>query len=289
VTNPRELSQVGPNLIENPSFEDPPLAGGLPAGHYQCGYPEPGAESSGALQVTDEVAHSGRCALKWDLSKVAEPVAAHGAPRWLVVNVGVAGDIVKTLRGKRFKVGYWVRPGGGTTVPGMGLRQQDKERPGEAFYYRGGINDPAVWNHFETEGRFSPDLESMDIHTWCTVPEAELAKQCYFYIDDVSLQVIEEPPLSISTPLDEYYSGESIPWKVNSMSPSGEIKIVLLAGDRVVAQQSAQGGSGPLSGEFAGHRPDPGIYTLQATVMAPQQAPVTVQRQVIVAPDPFKW
>ncbi len=45
----------------------------------------------------------------------------------------------------------------------------------------------------------------MDIHTWCTIPEAELAKKCFFYMDDVSLEVIEEPPLAISTPLDEYY------------------------------------------------------------------------------------
>lgn len=57
----------------------------------------------------------------------------------------------------------------------------------------------------------------------------------------------------------------------------------------LVQEHSAQGGSGPLSGVFAGHWPDPGIYTLPATAMAPQQAPLTAQRQVIVAPEPFGW
>ena len=223
--------------------------------------------------MTDEAAHSGRFSLKWDLSKVADAESVRTEPRWLTVNVGFPSDTVKSLRGKRVKVGYWLRLGGGTTVPGLDLRQNRKEGPGEAFYYRGGVEDPAVWNHFETEGRLSNDLESMDIHTWCTIPEAELAKKCFFYMDDVSLQVIEEPPLVISTPLDEYYVGESIPWTVNSTSSSGQIKIALLAGERVVAEQTAQGGSGPLSGVFAGHGPDPGIYTLQATATAPQQAP----------------
>lgn len=136
------------------------------------------------------------------------------------------------------------RDGSVSTVPGMGLRQNLKQGPGEAFYYRGGVQDPAVWNHFETEGRLSNDLQSMDIHTWCTIPEAELAKKCFFYIDDVSLEVIEEPPLAISTPLDEYYSGETIPWAVNSTSSSGQIRIALLAGERLVAEQTRPAGSG---------------------------------------------
>ena len=289
VHNPEGLEKPGPNLVDNSSFEGPPEADGLPGGRYYIGYPQATEKPVGALSVTDEVAHSGRFSLKWDLSKVADAESVRTEPRWLTANVGFSSDTVKSLRGKRVKVGYWFRLGDGATVPGLGLRQNCKEGPGEAFYYRGGVDDPAVWNHFQTEGRLSNDLESMDIHTWCTIPEAELAKKCFFYIDDVSLEVIEEPPLVISTPLDEYYSGESIPWTVNSTSPSGEIKITLLAGERVVAQQSAQGGSGALSGIFAGHWPDPGIYTLQATATAPQQAPVTAQRQVIVAPDPFGW
>ena len=287
--NPPRPDKIGPNLVENPSFEDPPQADGTPRGQYYLGYPKTKEKPVGALSVTDEAAHSGRYSLKWDLSQVADAESVSRQPRWLTVNVGFSSDTVKSLRGKRVKVGYWVRLGGGATVPGMGLRQNLKQGPGEGFYYRGGVEDPAVWNHFETEGRLSSDLESMDIHTWCTVPEAELAKKCFFYIDDVSLEVIEEPPLAISTPLDEYYVGEPIPWTASTTSASGPIKIALLAGERIVAEQTGQAGSGPMCGEFVGHGLQPGVYTLQATSSAPQQASQTARRQVIVAPDPFAW
>jgi hypothetical protein len=287
--NPPRPDKIGPNLVENPSFEAPPQADGLPSGRYHIGYPTAKEKSVGALRVTDEAAHSGRSSLKWDLGKVADAESVRRGPRWLTVNVGLSSDTVKSLRGKRVKVGYWLRLGGGATVPGLGLRQNLKEGPGEGFYYRGGVQDPAVWNHFETEGRLSNDLESMDIHTWCTIPESELAKKCFFYIDDVSLEVIEEPALAISTPLDEYCCGESIPWTVNSTSSSGQIKVALLAGERLVAEQTKQAGSGPLRGSFAGRGLQPGIYTLQATLSAPQQAAQTARRQVIVAPDPFDW
>jgi len=287
--NPPTPDKIGPNLVENPSFEAPPQADGLPSGRYHIGYPTANEKPVGALRVTDEAAHSGRCSLKWDLGKVADAKAAGRDPRWLTVNVSLSSDTVKSLRGKRVKVGYWMRVGGGTAVPGMGLRQNLKTGPGEGFFYRGGVQDPAVWNHFETEGRLSNDLQSMDIHTWVTIPEAELAKKCFFYIDDVSLEVIEGPPLSISTPLDEYYVGESIAWTVNSISSNGRLKIALLAGERLVAEQTHQAAPGPLRGTFPAGNLQPGIYTLQATLIAPQQAPQTARRQVIVALDPFRW
>jgi hypothetical protein len=62
--------------------------------------------------VTDEAAHSGRFSLKWDLSKVADPKSTGRDPRWLVVNVRFDPETVKSLRGKRVKVGYWMRLGG---------------------------------------------------------------------------------------------------------------------------------------------------------------------------------
>jgi hypothetical protein len=287
--NPPRPDKIGPNCVENPSFEDPPQADGLPGGRYHVGYPKAKENPVGALRVTDEAAHSGRFSLKWDLSKVADAGSVRAEPRWLCVNVGFSGDTVKRLRGKRVKVGYWLRLGGGTTVPGLGLRQNVKEGQGEGFYSRGGVEDPAVWNHFETEGRLSGDLESMDIHTWCAIPEAELAKKCFFYVDDVSLEVIEEPAVTISTPLDEYYVGETIPWSVRANSSSGQIKIALLAGERSVKERTGQAGSGPLCGTFPGCQFKPGIYTLQATISALQQAPQTARRQVIVSPDPFGW
>lgn len=129
----------------------------------------------------------------------------------------------------------------------------------------------------------------MDIHTWVTIPGRELAKKCFFYMDDASLQVIEEPPLVISTSLDEYYCGQPIPWTVNSTASNGQIAIALLAGKQLVAHETRQVRSGPLRGSFARGELAPGVYTLQATLSAPQQAPRTARRQVIVAPDPFGW
>lgn len=156
--NPRRPDEVGPNLVENPSFEEPAQADGLPSGRYHIGYPKAKKRPVGALSVTDEATHTGRFSLKWDLSKVADPESAGRQPRWLTVNVSLSSNTVKSLRCKRVRVGYWLRLGGGTTVPGLGLRQNLKEGPGEGFYYRDGVQDPTVWNHFETEGRLRSDL-----------------------------------------------------------------------------------------------------------------------------------
>ena len=287
--NPSQPDKVGPNLVENPSFEAPPQADGLPSGRYHIGYPVAKEQPVGALRVTDEAAHSGRYSLKWDLSQVADARASGRDPRWLTVNVSLPTETVKSLRGKRVKVGYWMRVGGGTTVPGLGLRQNLKAGPGEGLYYRGGVDDPSVWNHFETEGRLSQDLESRDIHTWCAIPDAELAKQSFFYMDDVSLEVIEEPPLAISTPLEEYYVGEPIPWTAHSTSAGGSIKILLLAGERPVAEETRPAGSEPLCGTFADRGFPPGVYTLQVTSSAPQESPQTARRQILLTPDPFAW
>ena len=283
--NPSSLIKLGPNLVDNPSFEDPAKDDGSPPGSYYLGYPTAKEKPVGALTVTDEAAHSGRFSLKWDLSKVADPEYKGRAPRWLTVNVEFSSDMVKNLRGKRVKVGYWMRLGAGTTVPGLGLRQNLKAGPGGGFYYRGGVEDPAVWNHFETEGRLSNDLESMDIHTWCAIPEAELAKGCFFYMDDFSLEVIEEPLLSVTTPLDEYYVGETIPWTVSAASASGDIKIAMVIGDRLVAEQTHKAAAGSLRGEFRSHGLKPGIYTLQARIGAALQKSQAAKRQIILAPS----
>jgi hypothetical protein len=207
----------------------------------------------------------------------------------MVVNVGFDPETVKSLRGKRIKVGYWMKLGGGQTVPGLGLRQTLKAGPGDGFYYRGGVTDPAAWNHFETEGRLSPELQSMDIHTWCSVPEAELARISFYFIDDISLQVIEEPPLSISTSLDEYYIGEKIPWKLSAAPGSSPIKIQFLMGNRVISEKVANPAAGQLEGEFETGHLKPGLCTLRATNQTGVQAPVVAQQQLILAPNPFEW
>jgi len=188
------------------------------------------------------------------------------------------------------RFGYWTRLGAGTTVPGLQLRQNLKDKPGEGFYYSGGVGDPSVWNHFETEGRLSPELESMDMHTWCAIPEAELAQKSFFYMDDVSLQTIEEPPLKISTPLDEYYVGETIPWTANATVANGPLAIALLRGERRVAERTLPAATGTLRGTFETGGLKPGIYTLEAkTGGAAGLPPQSAQRRVVVAPDPFGW
>ena len=285
--NPPPPIKLGPNLVPNPSFEEPPQAAGAPPGFYSLGFPQMEDKPAAALTVTDEAAHSGRFSLKWDLSKVAEAESksATHEPRWLTVNVPFPSELIKSLCGKCVKVGYWMRLGGGTTVPGLGVRQTLKAGPGPGFYYSGGMGDPSVWNHFETEGRLSPDLQSMDIHTWCAIPEPELARKSFYYMDDFSLQVVEEPPLTIATPLDEYYVGEAIPWTASATSTNNPLKVVLVANDRILAEQ--EGKPGQLRGQFETAKLKPGIYALRATSVSPQ--PTTAERQVILAADPFAW
>ena len=181
-----------------------------------------------------------------------------------------------------------MRLGAGTTTPGLQLRQNVKDGPGDRFSYSGGIADPSVWNHFETEGRLSTDLESMDIHTWCSIPEAELARKSYFYMDDVSLEAIQEPPLVISTQLDEYYVGENIPWSVNAAATNGTLAVTLLSGERLIAEQTLPVTTDHLRGTFETRGLKPGICTLQAKISGPApQTSQSARRQVIVAPDPW--
>lgn len=287
--NPAPPLRTGPNLVQNPSFEEPAQPDGSPSGPYHLGYPESKERQAGALRVSDEAAHTGRYSLKWDLGKVAEAGPVRRDPRWLVVNVEFPKDTVKTLRGKRVKVGYWVRLGSGTTVPGLGLRQNLTAGPGEGFYYRGGIEDPAVWNHFETEGRLSESLESLDIHTWIAVPEAELARTSCFYMDDISLQAIEEPPLSLSTPLDEYYVGERIPWSVQAGLAGGQVRIELRKDGLGIMQFTCGIQAGRCNGVFESRALQPAIYRLTASLVGSSLPSASAERQIILAPDPFDW
>lgn len=130
----------------------------------------------------------------------------------------------------------------------------------------------------------------MDIHTWCAIPEPELARQSFFYMDDVSLQVIEEPPLAIATPLDEYFVGELVPWTVQASATNGILTVTLWCAGRQVAEQTMPAGSASLQGRFETVALPPGLYTLRARMAAAgPQAEVVAERQVILAPDPFAW
>jgi len=46
-------------------------------------------------------------------------------------------------------------------------------------------------------------------------------------MDDISLQAIEEPPLSLNTPLDEYYVEEPIPWSIQAGTAGGQVQVEL--------------------------------------------------------------
>ena len=70
---------------------------------------------------------------------------------------------------------------------------------------------------------------------------------------------------------------------------SGQVNVSLLSGERLVAEQTGQGGSGQLRGTFVDQGLAPGVYTLQAGLSGSRQAPPSARRQVIVSPDPFDW
>jgi len=117
--------------------------------------------------------------------------------------------------------------------------------------------------------------------------DASVAAKSVFCIDDVSLQAIEEPPLAVFTPLDEYYVGETISWSVATTSSGGPVKVQLWLRDRLIAEQTNQVDTGRLRGACDTAKLTPGIYTLQASVSSPQRTVQTAQRQILLAPDIF--
>jgi hypothetical protein len=284
--------QIGPNIIDDPSFETGPQADGFPGPGYGIAdrYSKPEDKPVGALRVSDEAAHTGRFSLKWDFNKAAGKGFLYDRNRYLIVNVQVPQEAAKKLRGQRVKVGFWFRLGGGSLVPGMNLRQSGKGEHLGGIEYTGGVADPAVWNLFQAEGRLRTDFESLDIHITCRIPQddARLLLESFFYIDDVFLQAIEEPPLSMATSLDEYYVGESIPWSVSTTKSSVRIKIGLLAGDRSISERNSQA-EPVLHGEFESSGLGAGVYSLQATASEPAQASQAVRRQILLTPNPFDW
>jgi len=194
------------------------------------------------------------------------------------------------LRGKRVTVGYWFRLGGGAALPGMTLRQSGKQGFLDGISYRGGVDDPGVWNHFVAEGRLRDDFENLDIHISCPIPDdPAVAAECVFYLDDVSLQAIEELPLVISTPLDEYYLGEAVPWTIRTTAAAVRVRIALLAGGQAVRQQEGRTEGGVLSGTFGSQGLKAGVYLLRASLEAPPAERQAAQRELLLTPDPFDW
>jgi hypothetical protein len=101
--------------------------------------------------------------------------------------------------------------------------------------------------------------------------------------------VIQESPLSISTPLDEYYIGEKVHWKLSATPGNSPVKVQLMMGNRVISEQSAQPGAGLIEGVFETARLKPGICILRATGEFGAEAQPMAQQQIILATDPFEW
>jgi hypothetical protein len=292
VTNTAASEQRSANFISDSSFEAGPQADGFPVPSYYIAdaYSKPEQKPVGALSVTDQVAHSGRYSLKWDFSKAAGKGSVYDGRRYLIVNVQVPQDAARQLRGKRVKVGYWLRLEGGGAVPGMTLREFGKNDYLEGISYTGGVEDPAVWNHFEAEGRLRSDFENLDIHISCPVPDdPEVAGKSIFYIDDVALQALEEPPLAVSSPLDEYYVGERIPWTMTTTAVKGQMKVALWAERQLIAEQTGITEAGQSHGTFETTKLSPGVYRLRATESSPEQIAQSAQWQIIIAPAPFAF
>ncbi len=289
VKNSAAPEKTGPNLIEDPSFEKGPQDDRFPSPNYQIAdrYSKLESKPVDALSVTDESAHTGRYSLKWDFSKAAGKGSLYDRNRYLIVNVQVPAEAAIKLRGKRVKVGCWFRIGSGSLVPGMNLRQSGKGAYLAGIEYRGGVADPAVWNLFLSEGRLRTDFENLDIHISCRIPEddVELAQKSHFYIDDVFLQAIEEPVLAVATPLDEYYSGETVPWNVKAAS-AAPVKVQLVSPERIAAEWTGEIANGSLNGSFETRKIKAGIYTLRGVIDSPQGSQ-TAEQQIILSPDPF--
>jgi hypothetical protein len=98
-----------------------------------------------------------------------------------------------------------------------------------------------------------------------------VAARSVFYIDDVSLQAIEEPALVVSTPLDEYYLGEPAPWTIHTTAAAVPVRIAFLAGGQVVLQQEGRTEGGVLSGTFGSQGLKAGVYC-ESKPEAPQSA-----------------
>ncbi len=285
------------NIIENPSFEDGPQEDGLPGWPYPFTDPftEDGKKPAGAISVSEEMPHHGRYSLKWDLSKSEGLGSIYGRSRWLIINVQVAQELVPELRGRRVRIGMWLRTNGGTIIPGFQLRMSGT-RDGEFTFlegipYRGGLQDPVMWNRFEAEGVIIPETEKIDIHIPCKIPDdPEIRDQGLFYIDEVSIRPIKPIPVMIDTPLEELYVGEPLRWSAATPTESERLTVALMRGDEPVEETVMDKPELETEGAFSTDDLAPGIYRLQAVARPVDDAETKAAwRDVIVAPDPFAW
>ena len=285
------------NVIENPSFEKEPQADGLPGWPYpfEDAYSKTTGKPVGAISVTDEIAHDGRQSLKWDFARSEGKGSKYGSRRYLIINVQVAEGLVPRLRGRRVRTGMWVRIGGGTLAPGFSLRMFGTRDGKSGFLdniaYKGGIEDMAVWNRYETEGVILPETEKIDIHLYAVIPEdPQVRNESAFYIDEVSLRPLTPVPVKIESPLNEVYVGEPIQWQVSTFEPAQRVTVSLSRKSDVLRQWEREHVDRQCEGAFPTDSLTPGVYRLHASAETKEGAkPQVAWRDVVVAPDPFTW
>jgi hypothetical protein len=284
-------AKIQANVIENPSFENEPQPDGLPGWPYPHDdpYTKLTGKPTGAISVSDELAHDGNRSLKWDFRKSAGKGSKYGNSSYLIINVQVAKEVTQSLRGKRVQIGMWVRLGGGNKrAPGMKLRMFGT-RDGKYGYLsgvecRGGIEDAAVWNRYEAEGFILPGTEKLDIHIFSRIPkDPKIRDETVFYLDEISLRPFTPVPVTLTSPLDEVYTGEPLTWHV-SVAEQQPVTVALLRGAKVLQQDAVAGAPEPQDGHFPTEKLAPGVYRLRATAQGK-----TAWRDVIVATDPFAW
>ena len=220
--------------------------------------------------------------------------AKYGGSDYLIINVQVAEGLAPRLRGRRVRVGMWLRLGGGTVVPGFTLRMFGMQ-DGEHGYlggisHQGGIEDAAVWNRFEVEGVILPATDSIDIHISAVIPtDPKLRDEAVFYMDDVSVRPLTPVPVKIESPLDELYVGEPARWQVSTFEPAQRLTVSLLQGAVVVQETVIQDAGTQREGVFPTQELAPGMYRLRAVAVAADGAEQTAWRDIVLAPDPFAW
>jgi hypothetical protein len=127
----------------------------------------------------------------------------------------------------------------------------------------------------------------MDIRTWVAVPEAERARESCFYMDDFTLQVVADPPLSVSTPLDDYCVGAGVPWTVQGTVGKEPVVVTLRRGDRTIAEQVGRVENRQSKAAFETRGLRPGLYERQAVLDLASPSPVAAPWQLPRTADPF--
>ena len=129
--------------------------------------------------------------------------------------------------------------------------------------------------------------------TKVTAKDAFTAEKAYGFESTQGRLPFDRGGSLIERPKDEYaasvYGAYRTTWSVTSSASTGQIQVALLAGERVIVEQTRNAETGPLRGTFDSGKLQPGIYTVRATIGSPQSPQQTAQRQIILCPDPFAW